>query len=102
MNVYGEIVELKRRLSELELKAHSPREFVRCEECNHKIKEKEDGSNNSIRNEDISNGGNVKKSTSSPRGLSSSKLKKQAGRQTMGSSKENLGEVSAKAKSKNK
>ncbi len=77
MNISLEIDRIKLRLDELENLAHKPREFVRCEECKHKVKEKTNASTNSLRNEDNSNRSNAKKSTSSTRRLSSSKLKKQ-------------------------
>ena len=40
------IVELEKKVKSLEDIAHAPRDFVTCEECKRKIKEK-DGSHNS-------------------------------------------------------
>ena len=90
MNISLEIDRLQKRVDELEKQAHMPREFIRCEECKTQVKEKVDASNNSVHNKNISNGSNVKKSVSSSGRLSSNKLKKQVGRQTMGSSKKDI------------
>ena len=74
MNTYAEIVRLKQRLDELESKAHTPREFIRCEECKQQVKEKPNASTSSVGDKNPSNRSNAKKSTSSPRGLSRKKL----------------------------
>mgnify|MGYP003133392295 CR=1 FL=1 len=76
MNISLEIDRLKQRIDELEKKAHTPREFIRCEECKTQVKEKVNASNNSVHNKDIPNGKNVKKSSNSSGRLPSSKLKK--------------------------
>ena len=34
------VIELEDRIKDLEEKAHAPREFVKCDECKSKIKEK--------------------------------------------------------------
>ena len=46
---------LEKKVEKLEKASHPPREFVRCEECNNKIKEKDNASNNSVVNKDSSN-----------------------------------------------
>jgi len=84
MNTYDSIKRLEQRVSELETL----------------IKETHNASNNSIHNKDLSNRSDVKESASSPRGLSSSKFKKQTGRQTVGTSKKDIGQVSGKAEPK--
>ena len=86
MNIYDSIKRLNERLTELETL----------------IKEKVNASTNSVHNKVLPNGGNVKESTSSPRGLPSSKLKKQARRQTVGTGQEDPGKVSGKADHKTK
>lgn len=80
MNTYDSIKRLEQRVSELETL----------------IKENHNASNNSIHNKDLSDGSDVKEGTSSTGRLPSSKLKKQTGRQTVGTSKKDTGKVSAK------
>ena len=103
MNIFMEIKTLSERVEALEKKAHEPREFIKCEDCKSQVKEKVNASNDSVDNKDVSNGSDTKASSSSTRGSSSGKLKKQAGRQAVGSSKKDTGKkVSAKEKSKTK
>ena len=45
---------LEEKVEKLEKASHPPREFVRCEECNCKIKEKDNASNNSVVDKDNS------------------------------------------------
>ena len=84
MNTYDSIKRLEQRVSALETL----------------IKENHNASDNSIHNKNLSNRSNVKESTSSPRGLSSSKLKKQTGRQTVGTGQKDPKQVNAKADNK--
>ena len=86
MNTYDSIKRLEQRVSELESL----------------IKETHNASNNSIHNKNLSNRSNVKESTSSPRGLPSSKLKKQVGRQTVETGQKDPDQVSGKADYKTK
>jgi len=86
VNTYDRIIELEQRVSELETL----------------IKEAHNASNNSIHNKDLSNRSDVKESASSPRGLSSSKFKKQTGRQTVGTGQKDPDQVSGKADHKTK
>ena len=103
MNIFSEITELQKRVKKLEEQAHKPREFVKCEDCNNKIKEKDDAGTTSISNKNVSNGNNTKASNDDTGRLPSKKLKKQAGRQAVGASKKSNGKkVGGKAKSKNK
>ena len=41
------IKDIEDRMRALEEKSHSPRTFVTCEECKQKIKEKDNGADNS-------------------------------------------------------
>ena len=91
MNVFNEIKKLHERIEKLELKAHAPREFIKCEDCKSTIKEKDNASNNSVDNKNVSNRSNTKTSASNSRGLPSGKLKKQTRRQVVGSSKKSNG-----------
>ena len=86
MNIYDSIKRLNERLTELETL----------------IKEKVNASTNSVHNKVLPNGGNVKESTSSPRGLPSSKLKKQARRQTVGTGQKDPDQVSGNAANKSR
>ena len=83
MNTYDRIKGLEQRVSELESL----------------IKETHNASNNSIHNKDLSDRSYVKKGASSTRGLPSSKLKKQTGRQTVETGKKDPGQVNAKESS---
>ena len=83
MNIYDNIKRLEQRVSELETL----------------IKEKHNASDNSIHNKNLSDRSDVKKGSSSTGGLPSSKLKKQTGRQTVGTGKKDPGQVNAKESS---
>ena len=84
MNTYDSIKRLEQRVSALETL----------------IKENHNASDNSIHNKNLSNRSNVKESTSSPRGLSGSKLKKQTGRQTVVTGQKDSSQVNGKTEPK--
>jgi cell division septum initiation protein DivIVA len=86
VNIYDNIKRLEQRVSELETL----------------IKEKHNASDNSIHNKNLSNRSDAKEGTSGPGGLSSSKLKKQVGRQTVGTGQKGPDQVSGKAVNKTK